>query len=143
MSDWLSYSQNEGSLQLPCVSVETAKMPSRPIAEQVEAICKLIAEHQNGNPLGLFCHPGDNVETQLRFMNCARVYHETVVALLETMYEYCNNPMHLHFDIETSEDLSVKLNQFIKQHLLPFTRGGLIANDRGKASCLIASLKQS
>lgn len=140
MSTWLSYSSNTGPLQLPCVCVQIANMPSLSIAAQVEAICILIADQQNGNPLGLFQHPEGDLETQLQVAGCDKIYHGKVAALLEAMYEYCNCPLHLRFDIDVSQGLSRELDEFIKQHQLPSACGGLIADDRGTPSCLLTPL---
>lgn len=142
MSTWLTYSRNPDSLMLPCVCVQIANMPSLSIAAQVEAICIFIADQQNGNPLGLFQHPEGDVETQLRFVDCDKIYHGKMTALLEAMYEYCNSSMHLRFDTSVTQGLSIELDNFIKRHQLPFSCGGLIADDRGTPSCLITPLKQ-
>lgn len=137
MFTWLSYHPSSEPLKLPSISIQIANMPSLTIAEQVEAICMFMADKQNTNPLGLFQHPINNIETQLRFTYCDKMDHGKVVELLEAMYEYCNNPMHLHFDICIEQGVSDELYRFIKRHLLPFTYGGLIADDRGQASCFI------
>jgi hypothetical protein len=143
MPSWLSYSSITDSQPLPSVAVQMANMPLLKITEQVEAVCIVIAEQQSGNPLGLFQHPENNIETQLCFIQCDKRYHKKVLALLEAMYESCNSPMHLHFEIYTDQHLSSELEQFIKQHQLPFAVGGIIDDDRGTPTCLITPLRQN
>ena len=143
MSSWLSYSPISDSQPLPSVTVQMVNMPLLKITEQVEAVCIVIAEQQSGNPLGLFQHPEGNIETQLCFIQCDKHYHKKMLALLEAMYESCNSPMHLYFEFYTDQHLSSELEQFIKQHKLPFALGGIINDDRGPPTCLITPLRQN
>lgn len=138
--NWLTYTSHSTELKLPCVSVDIQNIPSIPILEQVEIICIFIAKHQADNPLGLFEHPIKEIETQLRFICCEITYQQKAINLIETMYEYCNNPLHLQFDICRAEGLSAELKKLIARQQKTFAEGGLVADDRGDPSCLISPI---
>jgi len=139
-ANWLTYLAPEGPSELPCVCVNMAQLPELSTAQQTEQISLLIAQNQQDNPLGLFQNPSSDIETLLQFFACRETDQSKLGELIEAMYEYCNNPKHLQFDLAREEVISSTLEKIIDRQTLPFNRNGLVADERGTPSCQFATL---
>jgi len=101
----------------------------------LEVICAAIAESNlEENPCGLFRHPLTDTETTLIFTLDGMHNQDAMAMLIKNMYIACNNPAHIIIETYATEPIEEILIDIITSHLMPYSDGGYVAEDRPKAS---------
>ncbi len=126
----LAYAERAGAH--PCVTVDFGRRGALSTLRLVEQVCIVIAQKQPGNPLGLFCHPQDALETGLCFTLSPEDHQKQVADLIWGTYQSCNAPMHVTVAIDGTEALCPALRKIVEAFHRPFDASGLIDDERGE-----------